>query len=124
MLAAARKALEESPVLLDGATRTLEQHGEAVPPEMLHAILSIRLRYWVYLRDTRSHSIFISADEREAFGVLGLTNRIRDILGSSAVAFRTGVVEFRGRYVCDGILKNHVWLGASYSGGMRRCLRS
>lgn len=122
VLAAARKALEESPSLLDDATRVIG-HGEAVPPEMLQAIRSIRLRYWVYLRDTTTHSIFISPKEREAFGVVGLTNRIRDILGRSAVAFRTGVVEFRGRYVCDGILEDHVWLGANYKRGYAALLK-
>src|SRR5205823_3367167 len=114
VLAAARKSLEENPALLERAVRALEQDDQALSPEMLHAIRSNRLRYWVYLRDTTAYSIFISPEEREAFGVVGLNDRIRALLGGSAVVFRTGVMEFRGRYVCDGIVEGPVWLGANY----------
>lgn len=114
VLAAARKSLEEDPALLERAVCALEQGGEGVASDILGAIRSTRLRYWVYLRDTTTYSIFISPEEREAFGVLGLTNRIRDLLGGSAVVFRTGVMEFRGRYVCDGLVESPLWLGANY----------
>jgi hypothetical protein len=114
VLASARRSTQESTELLDKAILSLEAYGAALPPEVLRAIRSLRVRQWIYLRDTASYSIFIAPEEREAFAVLGLTNRVRDILGRSAVAFRAGVVEFRGRYVCDGILENHVWIGANY----------
>ncbi|MCM2251498.1 MAG: hypothetical protein NDJ19_03975 [Ramlibacter sp.] len=38
----------------------LEQSGKKVPPEMLDSIRSIRLRHWIYLRDTTTYSVFIS----------------------------------------------------------------
>lgn len=114
VLVAARKSLEESPALLERALHSLEQNGNAVPAHMVAAIRSNRLRHWVYLRDTTTYSVFISPEGREAFGVLGLTNRIRDLLGGSAVVFRTGVMEFRGRYVCDGLVESPMWLGANY----------
>jgi hypothetical protein len=114
LLGAARSSLEENPALLERAADALAEHDGEVPSEILGAVRGIRLRCWVYLRDTTAYSIFIDPQEREAFGVVGLTNRVRDILGGSAVAFRTGVVEFRGRYVCDGLLQSHVWLGANY----------
>ena len=114
ILAAARKSLEEDPELLERAVCSLMKHGESVPSDMLSAIKSNRLRYWVYLRDRTTYSVFISPEQREAFGVLGLTNRIRELLGGSAVVFRTGVTEFRGRYVCDGIVESPMWLGANY----------
>jgi hypothetical protein len=78
------------------------------------AIDSLRLRQWVYLKDTTKYSIFVAPEEHEAFGVVGLTDRVRDILGGAAVTFRGGVVEYRGKYVCDGILESHMWLGPSY----------
>ena len=114
VLAAARKSLEEDPALLERSVHALEQDGDAVPSDMLGAIQSNRLRYWVYLRDTTTYSVFISPEQREAFGVVGLTNRIRDLLGGSALVLRTSVMEFRGRYVCDGIVESPVWLGANY----------
>jgi hypothetical protein len=113
LLCAARRSLEEDPELLHRAADELAGNEE-VPPEILRAVQGNRLRYWVYLRDTSRYSVFIDPKEREAFAVVGLTNRVRDILGGSAVAFRTGVVEFRGQYVCDGLLENHVWVGANY----------
>ena len=114
VLVAARKSVEEAPSLLEQAVYDLEQRGKAVPADILGSIRSARLRYWVYLRDTSTYSVFISPEEREAFGVLGLTNRIRDLLGGSAVVFRTGVMGFRGRYVCDGLVESPMWLGANY----------
>lgn len=47
-------------------------------------------------------SIRCSSSRTELKGMLSsaLTDRIRDIIGGSAVAIKTGVVEYRGRYVC------------------------
>jgi len=114
VLATARKSLEEDPLLLEKAVRSLEENGNSVASEMVAAVRGNRLRYWVYLRDTKTYSVFICPESREAFGVLGLTNRIRDLLGGSAVVFRTGLMEFRGKYVCDGIVESPMWLGTNY----------
>jgi hypothetical protein len=114
MLASARSASQENTRLLDAAVLELEKVGVPLSPDVHRAVQSLRLKQWVYLRDTTKHSIFIDSEEREAFAVVGLTDRIRDLLGRSAVAFRTGIVEFRGRFVCDGIIQNPVLLGANY----------
>jgi hypothetical protein len=68
----------------------------------------------VYLKDTTKYSIFIDPDGYEAFAVVGLTGPIRGILGGAAVTFRAGVVDYEGRFVCDGILGSHMWLGPNY----------
>jgi len=75
---------------------------------------SLRLTQWVYLKDTTKYSIFIDLEENAAYAVVGLTDRIRNILGGAAVTFRTAVVEYQGKYVCDGILESHTWLGPNY----------
>jgi hypothetical protein len=46
--------------------------------------------------------------------VVGLTNRIRDIIGGSGAVIQTAVTPYRGHYVCDGIVTDVVWLGPNY----------
>ena len=113
MLASAREAANANPALIDAAEISLRANGQVIPPDVLQAVTTLRLKQWVFLRDTTSHSIFIEPDGTEAYAVLGLTNRIRDIVGGSAVAIKTGVVEYQGRYVCDGIVESLVWLGSN-----------
>ena len=52
---------------------------------------------WVFLRDTKVHSLFVHPSEHRAYGVLGLNDRIRDIVGG--VVIETGLVQpgFRSR---------------------------
>jgi len=115
ILADARERVKTNPALIDeAAAAVLQGSGQPVAPDVLRAIKTLRIRQWVFLRDTTRHSIFISPKENEAFAVLGLTDRIRNIVGGSAVAFNAGVVEYRGQYVCDGIIANQVWLGPNY----------
>ena len=113
MLAAAREAVDANPALIGAAATSLEANGHAVPHDVLHAVETLRFKQWVFLRDTTTHSVFIEPDGNEAYAVLGLTDRIRNILGGSAVAIKAGVVEYRGRYVCDGIVGNPIWLGSN-----------
>jgi hypothetical protein len=113
-LASGRETLQANPALLTQAVSSLEERGECFSSEVRRAVESLRLRQWVYLKDTSKYSIFLASEEREAFGVVGLTDRVRNILGGSSVTFQAGVVEYCGRYVCDGLLRNHMWLGPNY----------
>lgn len=114
MLAAGRDVAMTSPSIVGSAIAELEKKGNPVPPEVVGAIKSLQLKRWIYLRDTTAYSVFLDPSGNDAYAVLGLTDRLRDILGGSGVSFRTGVVEFCGRFVCDGIVSNPVWLGSNY----------
>lgn len=114
LLAAGREVAITSPSILEFAIEELTKSGRPVSTEVICAVRSLQLRQWVYLRDTTAYSVFLDPSGKEAYAVLGLTNRIRDILGGSGAYLRTGIVEFRGRYVCDGIVSNTVWLGSNY----------
>jgi hypothetical protein len=57
---------------------------------------------------------FIESECKNAYAVLGLNQRPRDIVGGTGALIRTGVVHYHGKYVCDGILSNTVWIGANY----------
>ncbi|MCF8149688.1 MAG: hypothetical protein K9K30_00110 [Burkholderiaceae bacterium] len=114
MLAAARDITIATPSIIGTAAARLERKGRPVPPEVVCAIKSLQLKQWVYLRDTKTYSVFLEPTGNSAYAVLGLTNRLRDLLGGSGVSLRTGLVKYSGRFVCDGIASNPVWLGPNY----------
>ena len=125
VLADAREVITASPSMIESAAAELERKESPVPLEVIAAIKSLQLKQWIYLRDTTRYSVFLEPSGKDAYAVLGLTNRLRDLLGGSGISFRTGMVEFGGRFVCDGIVSNPVWLGANYrkefSAGLARC---
>jgi hypothetical protein len=51
------------------------------------------------------------------FGVRALTERVRDIVGTSGVLLKTGIVRYCGHYVCDGLVSDVVILGRNYLRG-------
>lgn len=112
-LIAARRVAVQTPSRLDAAFASIDAQGDAVPQDIVCAIKSLQLKRWVYLRDTTRYSVFIEANGGDAYAVLGLTNRIRDMLGGSAVVFTAGVVAYEGRYVCDGLIEGPIWLGSN-----------
>lgn len=114
LLAKARAKLVGKPTLLRQSIARLEARHIKLDREVVMALEGLEVRQWVYLRDTRLHSIMIDLSAERAFGVLGLTQRIRDLVGGAGVMIETGLVRYRGRYVCDGIISQAVWLGPGY----------
>ena len=109
-----RKAMQENPALLDKTLEKLKASGTALDDAALAAIRQMRCAQWIYLRDTRSHSIFLSTDADQAYGVLGLTQGLRDMTGSSGAFIETALLPFKGHIICDGLLANLVWIGSNY----------
>ena len=85
-----------------------------VSSTVIEAIEALKIGQWVYLRNTKRHSIFIHPKGHSAFGVVGLTDPIRDIVGSSGVVMETGLTRYCGRFVCDGLIAAVVHLGPNY----------
>jgi len=109
----ARRRVVENAAVLDQAF-----DGETtlpLEPAVSRAIRTLRIDDYVYLKDTKDYSIFIQASGNSAFGVVGLTERIRDIVGASGVMIETGLVRYRGKFVCDGLVSRLVYLGPGYS---------
>ena len=71
----------------------------------------MQLKKWIFLRDTKRYSLFVDPNGEAAYGVLGLTQRIRDIVGGSGVMLETALVPYRGHFVCDGVVSEVLWLG-------------
>jgi hypothetical protein len=78
----------------------------------------------VYLRDTKLHSIFVDPSADRAYGVVGLTQSIREVIGGSGVLVETGLVRYAGHMVCDGLIAQQLWLGASYRRSFDHKLRA
>jgi hypothetical protein len=97
------------------ASETLARYRTAHPEadaEMLDAIAALKLGRWVYLKDTRSYSVLVAEDGRAAYGVLGLTDRLRDVAqGETGVVVKAGLFPLQGRWVCDALFEGIAWLG-------------
>lgn len=66
MLSEGSNALDQDPILLNMAAAALAESGKIMPDDVLRALKSLRLRHWVYLKDTTKHSIFIGVRQRSA----------------------------------------------------------
>jgi hypothetical protein len=119
-LVAARSRLSSEPSLINRALAALKSKSVAVDPEVVGALRSLEVANWVFLRDTKAHSIFVHPSEHRAYGVLGLNDRIRDIAGGVGVFIETGLVQYGGRFVCDGLIARILWLGKNYRNDFNR----
>jgi hypothetical protein len=110
-LATARSIFCSNRSLLDPALQALDAQSITILPEVISAVRSLEVKQWVYLKDTRSYSVFIDPSAKIAYGVLGLTERLRDIIGGSGAFVETGLLRYRSRYISDGIVSQVVWFG-------------
>jgi hypothetical protein len=113
-LAAARAQYMADRSLLKGALRELKAKSITLAPEVVSAIHSLEVKQWIYLKDTSAYSVFIDPSLDAAYGVLGLTEKIRNIIDGSGAILETGLVRYLGRYVSDGIVSKVVFLGRNY----------
>ena len=95
-LAQGRAKLIKEPTLLQEVKAKLADRFADVDLEEFEAAETVDVRKWVYLRDTKLHSIFVDQATNRAFGVVGLTDRLSDLLGGSGLWLETGVVQYRG----------------------------
>jgi hypothetical protein len=77
-LVAARSRLSSDPSLIEQALAALKSKSLAVDPEVVASLRSLEVENWVFLRDTKLHSLFVHPSEHQAYGVLGLNDQIRD----------------------------------------------
>lgn len=88
--------------------------------EMLAAIAQTQFGRWVHLKDTRAYSVLMNMDATQAYAVLGLTQPLRHIdagkgyVMGSGLVMQAAMLPLGGRWVCDGLIQNPVWLGPAY----------
>lgn len=102
------------PKHLDAAIAAAAARGKPLELEVAEATRKMQLKKWIFLRDTKRYSLFVDPNGEAAYGVLGLTQRIRDIVGGSGVMLETALVPYRGHFVCDGVVSEVLWLGLNY----------
>jgi hypothetical protein len=109
-----RQALAREPTAIEAALDRLEDKGISIEPCVEQAIRTLRVGRWIYLRDTRYYPVFLDSESDSALAVVGLTDRLRDLLGGSGVYMETGIVEYAGHFVCDGLFRTLASLGPNY----------
>ena len=87
-LVAARSRLSSDPSLIEQALAALKSKSLAVDPEVVASLRSLEVENWVFLRDTKLHSLFVHPSEHRAYGVLGLNDRLRISSGASAWSWK------------------------------------
>jgi hypothetical protein len=121
-LAEGRKKLMSDASLLDDAVSRIHEQGQHVDETVVVAATSLQVKSWVYLRDTRRYSIFMEPAGILAYGAVGITNPIKELLGGSGVLVETGLLLYDGRIVCDGLISPLAWIGPSYKRSFNEAL--
>jgi hypothetical protein len=112
---AARMPLYQETELLDEAVAALAgRRGVVVDKEVVAAIRTLEVGKWVYLRDLSHHSILLHPDGYVAYGVVGLTQSLRELTGGPGLLFEAGIMAVPGQFICDGLLSEVVALGPGF----------
>ena len=109
-----RKKLMSDVSLLDDAVSRIHHRGQHVDETVVAAATRLQVKSWVYLRDTRRYSIFMEPAGKLAYGAVGITNPIKELLGGSGVLVETALLPYDGCIVCDGLMSPVAWIGPSY----------
>lgn len=117
-----RKKLMSDASLLDDAVSSIRDQGQHVEETVIAAAASLQVKSWVYLRDTRRYSIFMEQVGIHAYGAVGITNSIKELLGGSGALVETGLLLYEGRVVCDGLISPLAWIGPSYKRSFNEAL--
>ena len=123
-LVAARKRLHRDRSLLKNALDRVKANKIEISAAVIEAVEELQTEQWIYLRDTTRYSIFIHPKGHSAFGVVGLTDPIRSIVGGFGVVVEAGLVRYCGRFVCDGLISRGLFLGPNYRKGYAQTYRS
>jgi hypothetical protein len=49
-----------------------------------------------------------------AYGAVGITDPIKELIGGAGALIETGLLQYEGRILCDGLISSLTWLGPSY----------
>ena len=117
-----RKKLMSDVSSLDDAVSSIHGHGQHVNETVVAAATSLQVKPWVYLRDTRRYSIFMEPAGMLAYGAVGITNPIKELLGGSGALVETGLLLYDGHIVCDGLISPLAWIGPSHKKNFNEAL--
>jgi hypothetical protein len=113
-LTAARTLGVKHSTLFETALADLAAEGNPVEPAVASAIRSLKVGLWLYLKHGKTYAVFLDQDAKNAYAVRALTTPLNELLAEPPFAVETGVFEFDGNFVCDGLALNPVPLGPGY----------
>ena len=110
-----RRKLKSDGSLLDGALSRIRSQAQSVDEAVVAAAAGLpQVNPWVYVRDTRRYSVFLDPAGEVAYGTLGITEPIKELLGGTGALIETGITVLRRANRCDGLVSSLVWIGPSY----------
>ena len=115
----ARAKVNEDRSLLDTALADLAREGSPLETDVVAAIRSVKLGRWIYLKQNKTHAVFLDQAVSKAYAVKALTTPLTELLDGAPVAIETGLFEYEGAFVCDGLVLRPVGIGP----GLRAQLR-
>lgn len=86
--------------------------GMPLDEDIQQAVATLDVRLWIFLKELTHHAVFLdSQTPLTARAVYALTEPLSDIIGGAGAAIEAGVCIYRGRFVCDGLISQLVWIG-------------
>lgn len=113
-LAKARGHLKEKPKLLHEAIKEANSLETPLDHCIEQALFTIRIGRWVHLRSTTKYALLLDESMNNAYAVRGLTTPLHELSGSKSSIFEAAVFEYRGEFLCDGLIINPVHFGPGF----------
>jgi hypothetical protein len=113
-----REALLKGEVAFDDVLAAVREENIELDAASLDAIRRLRLQHWIYLRDTRGGSIILDNEAPVSFQVLGLTEPLRKVIGSSGRLINAAIAPMGSVFIADGLMSTVLHIGPSMRGDL------
>ena len=110
----ARALADADPQLVSAALDGLAAENAAVEPTVVAAIGTLRLGQWIYLRHGKTFAVFLDKSNQNAYAVRALTTPLDELVDAPPFLLETGLLEFEGHFICDGLVRDPIRLGSGY----------
>lgn len=74
--------------------------------ELLDSIYAGLLSEFIILKDTPEYAVLYQMEEKQFYQVVNITGPFREMLPHIPIKIKAGIVDFKGRIVCDGVITN------------------
>jgi hypothetical protein len=113
-----REALFKGEIAFDDVLAAVCEENIELDVVSLDAIRRLRLQNWMYLRDTRGGSIFLDNEAPVSFQVLGLTEPLPKVIGSSRRLIKTAIAPMGNVFFADGLMTTVLHIGPNMRGDL------
>ena len=111
-----REALFKGEIGFDEVLEAVRAENIALDEASLDAIRRLRLQNWIYLRDTRGGSVILDTEAPVSFLVLGLTEALRTLTGTSGFLIKTAIAPLGNVFITDGLISTMLHIGPNMRG--------